>query len=111
MMETAFLKVTAGRTETIVHALLDGGAPLSLITRSSSFSYNKELLSLFTSRREGESVTIHYQLVNHKHPANPGRGSLIDLLGMPDMPDSYTQSMVSSCSDQKLEVRESFLIG
>ena len=26
---------------------------------------------------------------------------------MPDMPDSYTQSMVSSCSYQKLEARES----
>ena len=32
LMETAVLKVTAGRTETIARALLDGGASLSLVT-------------------------------------------------------------------------------
>ena len=42
-----------------------------------------------------------------KQLADPGRGSRIDLLiGMPDIPDCYTQSMVSS-SDQKLEAHES----
>ena len=78
--------------------------------------------------RGGESVTIHCQVVDHvtdvpvqgileasqmpflhgKQLADPGRGNQIDLLliGMPDIPDCYTPSMVSS-SDQKLEARES----
>ena len=42
-----------------------------------------------------------------KQLADPGRGRRIDLLVyMPDIPDCYAQSMVSS-SDQKLEAHES----
>ena len=149
LMETAVLKVTAGRTETVACALLDGGASLSLVTSrlatllgakkiSSHMNFKGVGGSLDTSHavelelssaydREGESVTIHCQVVDHitdvpvqgileasqipllhgKQLADPGRGSRIDLLiGMPDIPDCYTQSMVSS-SDQKLEARES----
>ena len=80
-METAVLKVTAGRTETIARALLDGGASLSLVTsRLSTLLGAKKISSqmnikgvggsLDTSHavelelssaydREGESVTIH----------------------------------------------------
>ena len=86
LMETAVLKVTAGRTETVARALLDGGASLSLVTSrfatllgakisshmnikgvggslDTSHAVELELSSAYD--REGESVTIHCQVVDH----------------------------------------------
>ena len=87
LMETAVLKVTAGRMKTIAHALLDGGVSLSLVTSrlatllgakkiSSQINIKGVGGSLDTTHavelklssaydREGESVTIHCQVVDH----------------------------------------------
>ena len=86
-METAVLKVTARRTKTIARALLDGGASLCLGTsRLATLLGAKKIFSqmsikgiggsldtshiveleLFSAYdREGESVKIHCQVVDH----------------------------------------------
>ena len=124
LMETAVLKVTAGRTKTIARALLDGGASLCLATSrlatllgakkifsqtsikgiggSLDTSHTVELELFSAYDREGESVKIHCQVVDHclsresykpagKQLADPGRRRRIDLvIAMPDIPDCYT---------------------
>ena len=70
LMETASLKITAGRTETIAHTLLGAkkiSSQMSIkgVGGSLDISHAVELELSSAYVREGESVTICYHVVDH----------------------------------------------